>query len=106
MWGPVGEEADKKDGFHPKSKHPGKVMVWLGACANGLTISVIFDNETMNSEVYINEVLPIVLECGDKMLGSNWTYLQDSARSHIHHLTQEYCAKHFPNFTSKKPRLP
>ena len=77
-------------------------MVWLGACAKGLTTAVIFENGTMNAEVYINEVLPIALECGDKMLGSNWTYQQDSARPHIHYLTQEWCAKHFHDFISKK----
>ena len=102
VWAPSREEADRKGGFHKKSKHPGKVMVLLGACAKGLTTPVIFENETMNAEVYIIEVLPIVLECGDKMFGSNWTYQEDSARSHIHHLTQEWCAKHFPDFISKK----
>ena len=56
----------------------------------------------MNVEVYINKVLSIALACGDKMLGSNWTYQQDSARPCIHHLTQEWCAKHFPDFISKK----
>ena len=66
-------------------------MVWLGACGKGLTAPVIFENETINAEIYINEVLPIVLECGDKMLGSNWTYQEDSARLHIHHLTEEWC---------------
>ena len=81
-----------------KTKHPGKVMVWLGACAKGLTTPVIFGNGTTNAEVYINEVLPIALECGDKMLGSNSTYQQDSARPHIHYLTQE----DFHDFISKK----
>ena len=56
----------------------------------------------MNAEVYINEVLSIALEYVDKMLGSNWTYQQDSARPHIHHLTHEWCAKHFPDFIFKK----
>ena len=45
--------------------------VWLGACAKGLTAAVVFENETMNAEIYINEVLPIALECGDKTLGSS-----------------------------------
>ena len=57
-------------------------MMSLGVCAKGLTIPVIFENETMNAEIYINEVLPIALECGDKMLGSNRTYRQDGARPH------------------------
>ena len=46
------EEADRKGDFHQKTKHPGKVMVWLGACAKGLTTSIIFENETMNAEAY------------------------------------------------------
>ena len=102
VWASSREEADRKDAFHQKTKHPEKVMVWLGACAKGLTTPVLFKNETMNAEVYINEVLPTALECGDKMLESNWTYQQDSARLHILHLTQEWCAKHFPDFVSKK----
>ena len=80
--------------------------MWLGACAQRLTRPVIFENETMNAEVYINEVLPIVLKCDDKMLTSNWTYQEDSATLHIHHLTQEWCTTHFPDFISKKRSLP
>ena len=77
-------------------------MVWLGACAKGLTTAVIFENETMNAEIYINEALPIALECGDNMLGNNWTYEEDSTTPHIHHLTEEWCAKRFPDFICKK----
>ena len=50
----------------------------------------------------INEVLPIALQCDDKMLGSNWTYQEDSATPHIHYLTQEWCGKHFHDFICKK----
>ena len=81
MGAPSREEADRKRGFHQTNKHPVKVMVWLGACAKALTTAVIFENETINVEVYINEVLPIALKCGNKMLGSNWTYQQDSAKT-------------------------
>ena len=63
--------------------------MWPGACAKGFTTSVIFVNETINAKVYINEILPIALKCGDKMVGSNWTSRQDSARSYTHNLTQE-----------------
>ena len=49
----------------------------------------------MNAEVYINEVLPKALECSDKMLGSNWTYQEDSATPHIHHFTQETVCQTF-----------
>ena len=37
-------------------------MVWLGACAKGMAPPVIFENEAMNAEVYINEALQIAVE--------------------------------------------
>ncbi|CAF2039511.1 unnamed protein product [Rotaria magnacalcarata] len=77
-------------------------MMWLGACAEDLTTPVILENGTKDAEVYINEVLPIALECGDRMLGSDWTYQQDDARPHTHRLTQEWCAENFPDFISKE----
>ena len=49
----------------------------------------------MNADVYINEVLPITPQCGDKMLGSNWTYEEDSATPHIHYLTEETVCQAF-----------
>ena len=102
VWAPSREEADRKGGFHQRTKHGGKVMVWLGTYAKSLAIPVIFESETMNAEVYINEVLPIALECDDKILGSNWTYKQDNATPHIHHLTRERCAKYCLDFICKK----
>ena len=35
------------------------------------------------------------------MLGNNWTYQQDGARPHTHHLSQKWCADHFPAFIPK-----
>ncbi|CAF4045652.1 unnamed protein product [Rotaria magnacalcarata] len=32
------------------------------------------------------------------VFGSDWTFQQDGARPHIHHLTQEWRRKHFPPF--------
>ncbi|CAF1669653.1 unnamed protein product, partial [Rotaria magnacalcarata] len=102
MWAVSREEADRKGDFHEKTKYPGKVMVWLGACTEGLTTPVISENRIMDAEVYINEVFPIALECGDRMLGSDWTYQQDGARPHTHRLTQEWCAENFPDLISKE----
>ncbi len=48
------EEADKKGDIHEKTKFPVKVMVWLGVCAQGLTVPVIFENATMDADRYIN----------------------------------------------------
>ena len=74
IWPLSREEAGRKGAFFQKTKHGGKVMVWLGACAKVLTTAVIFENETINADDYINEVLPIALEYGDKILGNNWIY--------------------------------
>ncbi|CAF3610702.1 unnamed protein product, partial [Rotaria socialis] len=73
VWATSREEADGKGGFREKTKYPKKVMVWLGTCADGLRTPVKLENGTMDAEVYINEVLPIALECGDndKMLGDD-----------------------------------
>jgi transposase len=100
-WAVSREEADKQGGIHQKTKFPTKVMVWLGVCAEGLTVPVIVENGTMDAERYINDVLPIALKSGNKMLGNNWTYQQDGAKPHTHHLTQKWCADHFPEFISK-----
>ncbi|CAF1310759.1 unnamed protein product [Rotaria sp. Silwood1] len=76
-------------------------MVWLGACAEGLTVPVIFEDGTMDAQKYIKEVLPIALKSGKKMLGNNWTYQQDGATPHTHRLSQKWCADHFPEFIPK-----
>ena len=101
VWAVNREEADKKGGVHEKNKFPVKVMVWLGVCEQGLTEPVIFEDGTMDHERYIDEVLPIALKSGNKMLGNNWTYQQDGAQPHAHHLSQKWCAEHFPAFIPK-----
>jgi len=95
------EEADKKGGIHEKITFPIKVMVWLGMCSQGLTEPVIFEDGTMDAKRYIDEVLPIALKSGHKMLGNNWTYQQDGAKCHTHHLSQKWCSEHFPAFIPK-----
>ncbi|CAF4593467.1 unnamed protein product, partial [Rotaria magnacalcarata] len=51
----------------------------------------------MNAQKYIKEVLPVALKSGKKMLGKNWTYQQDGATPHTHHLSQKLCVDHFPS---------
>ena len=40
-------------------------------CGQGLTKPMILEDETMDHERYIDEVLPIALKSGSKMLGNN-----------------------------------
>ncbi len=90
--------------IHEKTKFP--VMVWLSVCAQGLTVLVIFEDGTMDAHRYINEVLPIALKFGNKMLGSNWTYQQDGPRPYTHYLRQKWYGDHFSAFISKTRLCP
>ena len=62
---------------------------------------MILEDGTMDHERYIDEVLPITLKFGRKMLGNNWTYRQDDAQLHTHDLSQKWCAERFLAFISK-----
>ncbi|CAF2979203.1 unnamed protein product [Rotaria sp. Silwood2] len=101
VWAVSREEADKQGGIHQKTKFPTKVMVWLEVCGEGLTVMVITEDGTMNAERCMNDVLPIALKSSYKMMGNNWTFQQDGARPHTHHLSQKWCADRFPEFIPK-----
>ena len=44
------------------------------------------------------KVLPVVLKYGIHVFDSDWVFQQDGARSHSHHLTQQWCRDNFPSF--------
>ena len=62
---------------------------------------LIFKEGTADHHRYIREVLPVAFKYGNQTLGSHWTFQQNGARSHIHHLTQQWCEKDIPSFTNK-----
>ena len=49
-------------------KFPQKLMAWVGACSKGLLPLVIFENGTVDHNRYINEVLPVALKHGNRIL--------------------------------------
>jgi len=101
IWAINRSEADAKGGVKQKQKFAQKIMVWLGVCSKGLTPLVIFDEGTLDHERYIKEVLPVAKKYGDEVFGSDWTYQQDGAKPHVHHLSQQWCNDHLPNFIDK-----
>ena len=101
IWSSSRDEADEKGGIKEKQKFPQKVMVWLGVCFKGVTSLVIFDRETVDHVVYIHKVFPVALKYGNKTFGKRWTFQQDGANPHIHHLTQKWCQDNFPSFIDK-----
>ena len=101
IWASNRDEADEKGGIKEKQKFLQKVMVWLGVCSKGVTPLVIFHRETVDHVVYIQRVLPVALKYGNKTFGKHWTFQQDGANSHIHHLTQKWFQDNFPSFIDK-----
>ena len=73
----------------------------MEVCGEGLTPPVIIEDGTIDAERYIDEILPIALKSGNKMLGKDWTYEQDGPRPHTHRLSKKWCAGYFPDFISK-----
>ncbi|CAF5226164.1 unnamed protein product, partial [Rotaria magnacalcarata] len=43
----------------------------------------------------------VALKYGNKTFGKHWTFQQDGAKPHIHHLTQTWCQDNFPSFRDK-----
>ena len=56
-------------------------MIWMGTCYIGVT-KIIFIEEKINSDNYIEKILPTALEECNKLLGSNWMFQQDGATAH------------------------
>ncbi|CAF2128168.1 unnamed protein product [Rotaria magnacalcarata] len=71
-----------------------------------VTPLVIFDPGTVDHVEYIQKVLPVALKYGNKTFGKHWTFQQDGAKPHIHHLTQTWCQDNFPSFIAKDHWLP
>ena len=101
IWAVSRVEADKRAGVKRKQKFPEKVMIWLSVCSKGVSPIVIFDEGTIDHARYIGEVLPVALKYGNDILGTYWTFQQDSAMPHVHHLTQQWCKDNFLSFIDK-----
>ena len=76
-------------------------MVWLGACSKSISPLVIFEEGTVDHARYIKEALSIALKYENKVFGNNWTFQQEGATPHIHHLTQQWYQDLFLSFIDK-----
>ena len=101
VWAVDRAAADLKGGKREKRKFPQKVLLWLGVCSKGVTPLVIFDEGSVDHQRYIREVLRVAADYGKKVFGNNWTFQQDGARPHTHHLSQQWCQDNDPCFFDK-----
>lgn len=101
IWAVSRSDADQTVGIKSIQKFRIKVMVWLGVCSQGVTPLIIIESGTIDHQRYIEKILPVAKEFGDKVLGTQWTFQQDGARPHTHRLSQQWCKDHFPSFIDK-----
>ncbi|CAF4646770.1 unnamed protein product [Rotaria magnacalcarata] len=93
------QEADAHGRIHRLSKFPKLIMVWLGACKEGLTTPIIFKpGETLTHKSYIDIVLPHALAESQRLLGEDFIYQQDNATPHTHKDSLTWIRNNFSRF--------
>ncbi len=98
IWASSRIEADKKGPVLKKQKFPQKVMIWLAVAKKNHSRPIIFKTKSVDHSVYISKALPEALWFGTSLFGPRWTFVQDGATPHTHHLTQQWCSAHLPSF--------
>lgn len=90
VWRAMGERYTEDCMIEHEPYGGGSVTVWGGIYRGGRTELVIFVNETVNSERYLNQILlPIVLPFAERR-GPNFIYMDDNARPHRAHVVNEF----------------
>lgn len=99
VYAPLRQEADEHGGIRPTPKFPKRLMVWLGASKNGLTVPLIFKpGETLTHQNYIEVVLPHAKTEGLRLIGDDFIYQQDKATPHTHKDSLSWIKNNFPRF--------
>jgi hypothetical protein len=101
VWAASRVEADKKGAVFKKQKFPERVMVWLAVSSNSHSRLIVFPSGTVDHSVYIAKALPEAKRFGTTIHGSDWTFIQDGATAHTHHLSQQWCSENLPAFIPK-----
>ncbi|CAF4492964.1 unnamed protein product, partial [Rotaria sp. Silwood2] len=99
VYTPSRQEADEHGGIRQISKFTKRIMVWLGACKNGLTTPIIFaPGETLTHSNYVEVVLPHGLAEDRRLLGDDFIYQQDNATPHTHKNSLAWIKNKFTRF--------
>ena len=81
-------------------------MVWLAVSGKFHSRLVVFPSNSVDHRVYIAKALDEAQRFGTSVHGMNWTFAQDGATPHTHHLTQQWCSDHLCSFIPKNIWLP
>ena len=77
-------------GTRPEYKFSFKVMVWIGVNFSGLTqVFILPQKTTLDSDFYVEKLLPIVKRDEIKLIEDNFIFQQDGAKPHTSGQTME-----------------
>ena len=68
----------------------GSVMVWAGIIAQGKMDLLVIDNGTLTALRYVNEILDAYVRPYAGAVGENFILMDDNARAHRAHITDQY----------------
>ena len=68
----------------------GSVMVWAGISAREKTDLYVIDNGTLTALRYVNEILDVHIRPYAGAVGENFILMDDNARAHRAHITNQY----------------
>jgi hypothetical protein len=65
-------------------------MVWGGVCSTARTDLHVFSRETMNSTVYVTDILEQYVVPFALLIGDNFVFQHDNARPHSIRIVSKY----------------
>lgn len=85
-----------------RAKFSARIMVSAGVCHGGKgQLHFVHEKAKINSEYYINDMLPKLKEDCVNLLGNNYVFQQDGAPAHTSGVTQKWIKENFPDFIAK-----
>ena len=85
-----------------RAKFSPQVMVSAGVCFGGKgRLHFVPEKVKVNSDFYVNDLLPKLIEDCESLLPNNFVFQQDGAPAHSSRLVQEWIDQHSPEFVKK-----
>src|ERR1700743_2633457 len=85
-----------------RAKFSRHVMVSAGVCFGEKgRLHFIPENVKVNTDFYVNDLLPKLIEDCKSLLPNHFVFQQDGAPAHSSRLTQEWIEQHSPEFVRK-----
>jgi hypothetical protein len=85
-----------------RAKFSAHVMVSAGVCYNGMgRLHFVDDNAKINSQYYVDSLLPKLVEDCETLMQDDYTFQQDGAPAHTSRHAQDWLSQRTPDFIRK-----